>query len=328
MRKLASIQKISKLEPIEGADSIVKATVLGWQLVVKKDEFNIGDLCVYCEIDSILPEKPEFEFLKPRKMRIRTIKLRGQISQGICFPLSILPPDVKIEEGKDVTDILGITKYEPPIPASLEGIAKGKFPSFIPKTDEARVQVLQDILDKYKGETFFYTEKLDGSSATYYLYDGQFGVCSRNLELIETEENTLWKLAREHKIEEKLKSLNKNYAIQGEIIGESVQSNKYNLRGQDIWFFNVYDIDEHRFLDFEEFVFFFKNLNLKTVPVLETNYELSGNIEELVRLSVGKSVLNDVQREGIVLRPLKEIEDSSGRISFKAINPKFLLKYE
>ena len=328
MRKLASIQKISKLEPIEGADSIVKATVLGWQLVVKKDEFNIGDLCVYCEIDSILPEKPEFEFLKPRKMRIRTIKLRGQISQGICFPLSILPPDVKIEEGKDVTDILEITKYEPPIPASLEGIAKGKFPSFIPKTDEARVQVLQDILDKYKGETFFYTEKLDGSSATYYLYDGQFGVCSRNLELIETEENTLWKLAREHKIEEKLKSLNKNYAIQGEIIGESVQSNKYNLRGQDIWFFNVYDIDEHRFLDFEEFVFFFKNLNLKTVPVLETNYELSGNIEELVRLSVGKSVLNDVQREGIVLRPLKEIEDSSGRISFKAINPKFLLKYE
>jgi RNA ligase (TIGR02306 family) len=328
MRKLASIQKISKLEPIEGADSIVKATVLGWQLVVKKDEFNIGDLCVYCEIDSILPEKPEFEFLKPRKMRIRTIKLRGQISQGICFPLSILPPGVKIEEGKDVTDILGITKYEPPIPASLEGIAKGKFPSFIPKTDEARVQVLQDILDKYKGETFFYTEKLDGSSATYYLYDGQFGVCSRNLELIETEENTLWKLAREHKIEEKLKSLNKNYAIQGEIIGESVQSNKYNLRGQDIWFFNVYDIDEHRFLDFEEFVFFFKNLNLKTVPVLETNYELSGNIEELVRLSVGKSVLNDVQREGIVLRPLKEIEDSSGRISFKAINPKFLLKYE
>ncbi len=328
MRKLASIQKISKLESIEGADSIVKATVLGWQLVVKKGEFNIGDLCVYCEIDSVLPEKPEFDFLKPRKMRIRTIKLRGQISQGICFPLSILPSDVKIEEGKDVTAILGITKYEPPIPASLEGVAKGRFPSFIPKTDEARVQVLQDILDKYKGETFFYTEKLDGSSATYYLYEDQFGVCSRNLELIETEENTLWKLAREQKIEEKLKSLNKNYAIQGEIIGESVQSNKYNLRGQDIYFFNVYDIDEHRFLNFEESVFFFNNLDLKTVPVLETNYELSGNIEELVRLSVGKSVLNDIQREGIVLRPLKEIEDSSGRISFKAINPKFLLKYE
>ncbi len=328
MRKLASIQRISKLEPIEGADSIVKATVLGWQLVVKKGEFKEGDLCVYCEIDSILPEKPEFEFLKPRKMRIRTIKLRGQISQGICFPLSILPEDVKIEEGKDVTEILGITKYEPPIPANLEGVAKGKFPSFIPKTDETRVQVLQDVLDKYKGETFFYTEKLDGSSATYYYNDGEFGVCSRNLELLETEENTLWKLAREHNIEEKLKSQNKNIAIQGEIIGESVQGNKYKLRGQHIYFFNVYDIDEHRFLDLDEFENFFSNLELKTVPMLERNYKLSNNIEELVELATGKSVLADVQREGIVLRPVKEIVDNTGRISFKAINPKFLLKYE
>ncbi len=328
MRKLASIQRISKLEPIEGADSIVKATVLGWQLVVKKGEFKEGDLCVYCEIDSILPEKPEFEFLKPRKMRIRTIKLRGQISQGICFPLSILPDNIEIEEGKDVTEILGITKYEPPIPANLEGVAKGKFPSFIPKTDETRVQVLQDVLDKYKGETFFYTEKLDGSSATYYYNDGEFGVCSRNLELLETDENTLWKLAREQKIEEKLKGYGKNIAIQGEIIGENVQGNKYKLRGQHIFFFNVYDIDEHRFLDLDEYETFFKNMELKTVPMLERNYKLSNNIEELVELATGRSVLADVQREGIVLRPVKEIVDNTGRISFKAINPKFLLKFD
>ncbi len=328
MRKLASIQKISKLEPIEGANSIVKATVLGWQLVVKKGEFNEGDLCVYCEIDSILPERPEFEFLKPRKMRIRTIKLRGQISQGICFPLSILPEGTEIEEGKDVTEILGITKYEPPIPANLEGVAKGRFPSFIPKTDEPRVQIMQDVLDKYKGETFFYTEKLDGSSATFYYNDGEFGVCSRNLELLETEENTQWKLARKYKVEEKFKGLNKNMAIQGEVIGENVQSNKYNLRGQDIYFFNAYDIDEHRFLNLDEFEEFFKKMELKTVPLLEKNYKLSNNIEELVELATGKSVLNNIQREGIVLRPVKEIVDNTGRISFKAINPKFLLKYD
>ena len=91
MRKLASIQKIKAIQPIEGADAIDHASVLGWQLIVKKNEFNVGDLCVYCEIDSLLPEKPEFEFLRPRKMRIQTIRLRGQISQGICFPLSILP---------------------------------------------------------------------------------------------------------------------------------------------------------------------------------------------------------------------------------------------
>ena len=114
MRKLASIQKIKKLEIIEGADAIEKAHVLGWQLVVKKDEFKIGDLCVYCEIDCLMPDKPEFEFLKTRKMRVRTIKLRGQISQGICFPLSILPPVTKIEEGLDVTKLLGIINSSKP----------------------------------------------------------------------------------------------------------------------------------------------------------------------------------------------------------------------
>jgi len=128
MRKLASIQRIKALEPIEGADAIEKATVLGWQLVVKKNEFKARDLAVYCEIDSIMPDRPEFEFLKPRGMRVRTIRLRGQVSQGICFPLSILPNDFKIEEDADCTEVLGIEKYEPPIPACLSGISKGKFP--------------------------------------------------------------------------------------------------------------------------------------------------------------------------------------------------------
>jgi RNA ligase (TIGR02306 family) len=166
MRKLASIQKIKSLEPIEGADAIEKATVLGWQLAVKKGEFKVGDLAVYCEIDSLLPDRPEFAFLKPRGMRIRTIRLRGQVSQGICFPLSILPEDIEPQEDMDVTEILGITKYEPPIPAYLSGKVKGKFPSFIPKTDETRVQVLQKVLDKYQGISCYVSEKLDGSSAT------------------------------------------------------------------------------------------------------------------------------------------------------------------
>src|SRR6218665_107411 len=142
MRKLASIQRIKHLESIEGADAIEKAYVLGWQLVVKKGEFKEGDLCVYCEIDSLLPDKPEFEFLKPRGMRIRTVRLRGEISQGIAFPLSVLPADFEVTEDADCTDVIGVVKYEPPIPACLSGIAKGQFPSFIPKTDETRIQVL------------------------------------------------------------------------------------------------------------------------------------------------------------------------------------------
>jgi RNA ligase (TIGR02306 family) len=169
MRKLASIQLIRSLEVIEGADAIEKASVLGWQLVVKKGEFQVGDLCVYCEIDSVMPERPEFEFLKPRGMRIKTIRLREQVSQGICFPLSILPDGIALEENTDCTDILRITKYEPPIPACLSGVVKGKFPSFIPKTDETRVQVLQQLLSKYRGEKCYISEKLDGSSATFYI---------------------------------------------------------------------------------------------------------------------------------------------------------------
>lgn len=329
MRKLASIQKIKVLEPISGADAIEKATVLGWQLVVKKGEFQVGDLCVYCEIDSLFPDKPEFEFLKPRGMRIRTIRLRGQISQGICFPLDILPKYVDIQEDADVTEILGITKYEPPIPASLAGTAKGLFPSFIPKTDETRVQVLQELLEKCVSEPCYVTEKLDGSSVTYYLRDGEFGVCSRNLELLDTPENSLWKVARELKVEEKLRSLNRNIAIQGEIIGEGIQGNLYKLRGQTVRFFNVFDIDAFQYADFETFRQTMHNLQLPTVPVLETDFRLIADIPALIEKSQAKSVLNpEVWREGIVIRPLKEKMENIGRVSFKAINPEFLLKYE
>lgn len=328
MRKLASIQRIKSLEPIEGADAIEKATVLGWQVVVKKGEFKPNDLCVYCEIDSVLPEKPEFEFLRPRKFRIKTAKLRGQISQGICFQLSVLPEGTPIEEGLDVTEHLGVTKYEPPIPAQLHGVAKGAFPSFIPKTDEPRVQTIEEYLDKYKDEICYVTEKLDGSSVTYYIYDGEFGVCSRNLELLETEENTQWKVARELKIEEKLRSLGGNYSLQGELIGEKVQSNKYKLRGQTVYFFNMYDIDNHKYLNFDEFNSTLKKLELKTVPILYTDYKLVNDVQELVKLATGTSKLHKVKREGIVIRPVQEKQDAMGRFSFKVLNPEFLLKYE
>jgi RNA ligase (TIGR02306 family) len=329
MRQLASIQRIRALEPIPDADAILKASVLGWQLVVKKDEFQVGDLCVYCEIDCLMPDRPEFEFLKPRAMRIRTIRLRGQISQGLCLPLSILPENTPITEGADVTDILEITKYEPPMPASLAGLAKGFFPSFIPKTDETRVQVLQDVLDKYVGTTCFVTEKMDGSSVTYFMKDGNFGVCSRSLELLESAENSLWAFARANDIENKLKALGRNIALQGEIIGEGIQSNKYKLRGQTVTFFNVFDIDAFKYVDFQEFTDVIKSLGLTTVPILETDYVLTNDIPTLVNKSIGKSVLrNETHREGIVIRPLNEMRDRDGRVSFKSINPDFLLKFQ
>ncbi len=336
MRNLASIQKIKALEPIEGADAIEIARVLGWQLVVKKGEFKIGDLMVYVEIDSLMPDIPAFEFLKSRGMRIKTIKLRGQISQGICFNLSILPSDFEISEGVDCTDTLGIIKYEPPIPACLNGVAKGKFPSFIPKTDETRVQVLQNILDKYKGEKCVISEKVDGSSTTYFLNNGEFGVCSRNLELIEDEENSYWKVARELDIENKLRKFGRNIALQGELVGEGIQSNKLKLKGQKILFFNVFNIDERTYMNFSEMRNFISDLALELVPIINIEYQLQNDIAAIVSMATIKSLIcKDAWAEGIVIRPYFEKQDSSflnetthmDRISFKAINPEFLLKY-
>ena len=336
MRKLASIQKIKTLEPLENADAIEKATVLGWQLVVKKGEFKAGDLCVYCEIDSLMPDRPEFEFLRPRNMRIRTIRLRGQVSQGICFPLSVLPEETEITEDADVTGILGITKYEPPVPACLSGIMKGRFPSFIPKTDETRVQVLQRLLDKYQGEKCYVTEKVDGTSVTYFINNGEYGVCSRNMELLESDENTLWIVGRALDMENKLRSLNGNFALQGELIGENIQSNKLKLKGQTVLFFNIFDINKSEYLPFELFIKVTGDLGLKTVPLIETDYILPNSIEDIIKKSVRKSlVVPDVWAEGIVIRPLREIRDFQlndeglvhGRVSFKAVNPEFLIKY-
>lgn len=213
MRKLASIQTVVQIEPIEKADSIERIRVLGWWVVCKKSEYEVGDRIVYGEIDSLLPERPEFEFLRansfkpavldgdtvtqPAGFRIRTVKLRGQVSQGICFSLSVLPAGTDIEIDIDVTDLLGITKWEPPMPTGLSGRIKGPFPDFLSKTDETRVQILETVLEEHRGQTFVMTEKVDGSSFTAFLRDGEFGICSRNLWIDETDDaNATTRLAR------------------------------------------------------------------------------------------------------------------------------------
>jgi RNA ligase (TIGR02306 family) len=235
LRKLATIRKITDIRPIEGADKIEIATVGGWNVVVAKDvEHKVGNSVVYCEIDSFLPIKEEFEFLRKssyKKMgdqegfRLKTIRLRGQLSQGLILPISVVPitqfaTGHDLPEGLDVTEMLGIVKYEPPIPAELSGKVKGGFPSFLRKTDEERVQNLVKEYEEYKltsEHQFYMTEKLDGSSATFYMNESEFGVCSRNLELLETEGNTFWKVARELDLENKFK-IKGNICLQGELI--------------------------------------------------------------------------------------------------------------
>jgi RNA ligase (TIGR02306 family) len=376
-RKLASIQRIDKVLPIEGADAIEIVMVNAWKVVSKKGEFKEGDLCVYFEIDSFLPMEKDFEFLRKssyKKMgdlegfRLKTIKLRGQVSQGLCLPLSILEKEdemkigiskqpwgdqlqlgpyddaIVIEEGADVTAYMCVLKYEPPIPAELAGKVKGSFPGFIRKTDEERIQNMAKEYESMRDKHYYVTEKLDGSSATYYLRDGVFGVCSRNLELADPgvfepgtvvcddgverpkKENTFWKVARELRIEEKLRMMGENYSIQGELIGEGVQGNPYKLKGHTVRIFNIFNIDTQEYLSLDGMVKFLEKVNadpnpLELVPIIHYDYKLPHNISEILDKAEDKSALNkDTEREGIVIRN----RDKS--ISFKAISNKFLLK--
>jgi len=372
-RKLASVQRIASIRPIEGADAIEVARINNWDVVVKKNEFKEGELCVYFEIDSFLPIREEFEFLRKssfKKMgdqegfRLKTIRLRGQVSQGLVVPITILNGDyiigisqqphgdqlqlgpyddaLVIEEGADVTELLGVEKYEPPIPAELSGKVKGYFPSFIRKTDEERVQNLVKEYAQWKEQDldFYVTEKLDGSSATYYYNNGVFGVCSRNLELAEPEEfvagmvmcddgierprqqNSFWKVAQELGLKEKLEAYGRNISIQGELIGEGIQGNPYKIKGQTVRFFNVFDIDTQEYYGLPMFLATMQHtLKLETVPMLTSlTMKLPDTIDELLAYADAKSVLNsDFDREGVVLRSIDR------KISFKAISNKFLM---
>lgn len=715
-RKLASIQVIDKLEAVENADTLELASVLGWKSVVKKAQFHAEDRIVYFEIDSFLPVREEFEFLRKgyyRKFedgtegfRVKTIRLRGQVSQGLVMPMAILPVG-EYEVGQDVTSALRVFKYEPPVPKCLQGEVKGRFPSFLVKTDETRVQLLQEVLNRHVGLECYVTEKIDGclsyrtkiatdkgdieigkivnqklpvniltynedkgitefkpikdyhrysaegkkiltigfshkgkgnrqkyitctdnhrfltpngyveakylnvndvvyhysdklsfeeeqvilgtlmgdasisingnlflvhfshsiaqsgyfdykmrllksyfteskgahggfegsldnrracsisnlnikallekycirngkktltkewvekltplalaiwhmddgsldnrdemrqaprisfsthsltyeeisllknmlrikfgieseirtkesykgnvltlsknsteifaslvapyiceymkhkiplkyekttcfmesfipvknggavenkilsiqpcwkgsdnpskteyansvydltikdnpnyfahrilthnSSVTYYNRDGVFGVCSRNLDLKETVNNAFWIWARANDVEKKLASYG-NISIQGELYGLGLNENSLRLHCHDVRFFNVFDIDKCKFLDFKEFQETIENMGLKTVPILDTNFKLVNDIDALVKLSIGKSAITpSVWREGIVVRPLHEVMDlgmsvsgigNTGRLSFKIVNPEYLINVE
>ncbi len=355
-RQLASIRRISDIRPIPGADRIVVAQVDGWECVVQKDEFHVDDLVVYVEVDSVVPERPEFEFLRNRKFRVRTIKLRGQVSQGLVLPLSILPPG-NYADGMDVTDIMGITKYDPQ--AQQEAILlqrqpkmpqgrfakfmmrfkwyrklfmkpkrRGGFPDWITKTDETRIQNLPALfnIESRHGTEFSVTEKVDGQSATYYLRRlskrrFEFGVCSRNIRLGTPDDSSYWTVARQYNMENVLKRLigdHDTIVLQGEICGSGIQGNKYHINGYELFVFNL--IFPDRKCTTAEIAELVEPFGLKTVPIVEEGKKLPATIAELVEYSKGYSTVRKEQkREGVVMRNVKS------NISFKVINPDFLL---
>jgi RNA ligase (TIGR02306 family) len=226
--------------------------------------------------------------------------------------------------GADVSELLGIIKWERPMNAQLAGQAKGNFPSLIPKTDQERVQNLKGDIDQaiINGLQFEVTEKLEGSSMTCYLIDGVFGVCSRNLDLKETEDNTFWQVARRDDIEDKMKICRLNdFAIQGELIGPGIQGNIYKLNKPEFRVFDMYDIKAGAYLYPHDRRAQIMVMDLLHAPVLLVNKDLGvGSIDEILQWAEGKSKLNDKQeREGIVF---KEV---NGGMSFKAISNSYLL---
>jgi RNA ligase (TIGR02306 family) len=337
-RKLASIQVIKELSPINGADAILCAKVLGWECVVKKSEFQVGDRCVYFEIDSVLPIAQWNDHLRKeegKKLRVRTIRLRGQLSQGLAMPLSIIPSG-EYEVGQDVTSIVGVEKYEPVVPAHLSGMAKGNFPAFLHKTDETRLQSEPRVLDEAvsKGLVLVGTLKMDGTSFTAYRRDADFGVCSRNLDLKETEDNAHWRMARKLKLEEILRSEPRNLSIQGEICGPSIQANRLSLPESKLYLFNLFDIDIGKYLSHAELCVFTEKHGLNMVP---TVYRLDfgglvgpRDVNNLLNIANDLNYDNGTPAEGIVWRSACEIYSDvlKGRMSFKTISNRFLEKYK
>jgi len=328
MRKMATVRKIDDIRPIENADAIEVAVVGGWKVVVKKGEFNVGDFAVYCEIDSWIPtelapflskgkEPREFEGIKGE--RLRTVKLRGQLSQGLLLPWTVGG------EGDDLSETLGIIKWEKPMNAQLAGMARGNFPALIPKTDQERAQNLKKEIEiaSDDGLLFEVTEKLEGSSMTVYQIGGEFGVCSRNLDLKETEGNAFWATARKEDIEGKMKRLDAqwDFAIQGELIGPGIQGNIYKLTQPEFRVFDVYDIMAGAYLDPAHRRAVVAALGLLHVPIITDGKDLGvGSIDEILQWAEDRSLLNPtVEREGIVFK------ECNGGMSFKAISNKYLL---
>lgn len=334
-RKLARIERVTDIKPIPDADSIELAVVGGWQCVVAKtDNIKPGDKVVYIEIDSCVnKENPVFAFMENKGWRVRTMKMRGQISQGLAMPLRMFDLSEDLEVGFEVTEILGITKFEPYIPPEMSGITKGGFPAFLQRTDEERVQNLTDVIKDNFGTECYISEKADGRSSTFFLYNNEFGVCSRNLEICESDTNSMWILARQYDIENRLRKIYKDigvqFAVQGEIIGPGIQGGKYKIPKLKLLVFSIFDIDKYEYLNYTDFREIVSRLGLETVPILDEKFVLNHSVQEIIDMAEGYSVINpNMQREGIVIRSLENKDVLGlGRFSFKAINNKFLLKH-
>lgn len=344
-RKLASIQKIKSVEPIfhpsDGSLTsleLVKFEDIGWQCVARAGEFVVGDLAVYIEISTVVPEHPVFEFLRARHWKVKTVRLCGVLSQGLALPVQEIQSfvDIAIDDvqvGEDVSIVMGITRYEAPIDVRINGTGRVRtFPSeVVPRTDEERVQSFPHILDHFRGMNVVATLKHDGTSATYFwdVEQDKLRVCSRNMEKLDPDESVYWQVLKTQPDIERICKENPMLVFQGEITGPAIQKNRMARKQPVFTLFNVFDRDDGSYIPqyYAKFL-----LDGYDVPWVETVYEWSefdATIEELLELAKGFYPGTKNPREGIVLRPLMEekyVYVLGGRLSCKVINNDYLEK--
>lgn len=336
MRRLATIRTVLGVTPIPRADQIETLTIDGWKVVSKKGEHRIGDQVIYLEIDSWVPTSIA-PFLskgnEPRMYqgipgeRLRTVTLRGQVSQGLILPLTTLTQSQKelVAEGCELDDVLGVLKWDRPF-FECNDFIKGPFPNFVPKTDQERVQNLKKEYQEWmeEGALWEITEKLDGSSMTVFVNGDHVGVASRNNELKPDSDAAFWDAATREGLLEKISSTGRNLAFQGELIGPKIQGNKYDRNVAGFFTFDIFDIENQLYLGSDERYSLCSELAINHVPIIYTarlNDILNKN-DDILQLAEGQSSLAKVEREGLVFKR------SDGRASFKAISNKWLLKNE
>ena len=357
MRKLASVQKIKNIEPIEDADRIELAHVLGWQVVVQKGQFKKGDYCVYFEIDSFLPVDPRFEFLRASSyrnsellgegFRLKTQKLRGKVSQGLIMPCAEFPElwydpiehmnCVVPSEGQDVTELLGIRKWEEPERATSDGTAIGGLPYDIPKTDELRVQAEPGLIQEFAGLEYYITTKMDGTSCSVSFDENGFHVTGHNYEYKDDDSSDFYKFVKKRGFEKCITDYMKNHlcvkkiAIQGEFCAPGIQKNRLKLKEPEWYIFTVRVNGERVSLDDMSRIITFYFPKFKMVPVEERGIDLPSKyptVESLLERADGEYP-NGGKKEGIVIRPVKPVQSKilGDYLSMKVVNNKYLLKH-
>ena len=346
MRKLASVQRVWKIEPIEGADRIELAHVLGWQCVVNKGQIQPMDTAVYFEIDSFLPIRPEFEFMRASSyknsdimgegFRLKTMRFRGQISQGLLLPLSMFPEiPADAEVGTDVTELLGVRKWEIEERATTGGTVIGTLPYDIPHTDETRVQALPELIQAFGGLEYYISTKMDGSSHSIGIDENGFHVTGHNYEYKDDGSSGFYKLVNERGYKDKLETFAKEnglktLTIQGEYCGPGILKNRLKLVKPEWYVFTVRENGKRVGLD--RMLEICKALGLDHVPIEERGMDLPSKyptVEALLERADGDYPRGG-KKEGIVIRPTEPVFCPliSASLSMKVVSNKYLLKNE